>query len=101
LGLVAKVTQHLADDHITRTARLGDAKLPDCFDWQGIERSKIAQHGAVLTGLPLHPLGRAISPRTFTSAWTFLGRSFFRPLEWCPDDLAPVGPERFQFTATV
>ena len=100
-GLVAELTDHLAHDHLIISARLGDADLPDCSHWDAVEGPKIAEDGATLPGRGLNTLGRAISPRTFTSTWIFLGRSFFRPLERCPYDLAPLRSERAQWTATV
>jgi hypothetical protein len=103
---VAKLTNHFANGEITvltgaRIARLSDANLPNCSHWYTVKRPKIAHDGTTITGLARNTLGRAISPRTFTSAWIFLGRSFFRPLERCPYYLASLSPERAQWTATV
>ena len=102
-GLVAKLTNYLADNEIIvlTGARLGDANLPDRSHWGTVKRSKIAHDNTAITGLALNTRGRAISPRTFTGAWSLLGSSFFCPLERCPYYLAPLRPERAQWTATV
>src|SRR5437879_5838670 len=75
-GLVAKLTDHFADDQIIALARFGDANLSNCSHRYTVKRPKIAHDSTTLTGLALNTLGRAISPRTFTSTWIFLGGSF-------------------------
>src|SRR5438105_15087292 len=62
-GLMAKLTNHFADDQIA-VVGLGDANLPDCSHGYTVKRPKIAHDSTTLTGLGLDTLGRAIGPRT-------------------------------------
>ena len=93
-GLVAKLTDHFADDQIIALARFGDANLSNCSHRYTVKRPKIADDSTTIPGLAFNARGRAIGPRTFTRTWIFLGGSFFRPLERRPYDLAPLGSKR-------
>src|SRR5205085_2906577 len=100
-GLVAKLTNHFANDQIIALARFRDANLPNCPHRYTVKRPKIAHDSTTIPGLGFNTRGRAISPRTFTRTWIFLGGSFFRPLERRPYHLTRLGSKRTQGTAPV